>query len=137
MSSLASVRHTINTEDEFYDKENDFYDEAGPQIRKFSNEFSAAMVKSKFRKELEAEFGKQIFDLTDLELKVFKPEIMEDLQTENKLTSKYGKLIASAQIEFQGEKLTLSQLGPYTQSTDREVRKAAAAASYGFCAAGP
>ena len=134
MSSLASVRHTINTEDEFYDKENDFYDEAGPQIRKFSNEFSAAMVKSKFRKELEAESGKQIFDLTDLELKVFKPEIMEDLQTENKLTSKYGKLIASAQIEFQGEKLTLSQLGPYTQSTDREVRKAAAAASYGFFA---
>lgn len=134
MSSLASVRHTINTEDEFYDKENDFYDEAGPHISKFSNEFSAAMVKSKFRKELEAEFGHQIFDLADLELKVFKPEIVEDLQSENKLVSKYEKLIASAQIEFQGKKYTLAQLAPFMQDTDREVRKAAAAARYGFFA---
>ncbi|UTC91615.1 M3 family oligoendopeptidase [Treponema denticola] len=132
MSSLASVRHTIDTRDEFYDKENDFYDEAGPLFSKLSNEFGAEMVKSKFRAELEKEFGHQVFDLTDLSLKVFSPEIMDDLMAENKLTSKYSKLIASAQIEFQGEKRTLSQLSPFMQDMDREVRKAAAKAFYGF-----
>ncbi|MCL6345186.1 M3 family oligoendopeptidase, partial [Pectobacterium carotovorum subsp. carotovorum] len=124
--------HTIDTRDEFYDKENDFYDEAGPLFSKLSNEFGAEMVKSKFRAELEKEFGHQVFDLTDLSLKVFSPEIMDDLMAENKLTSKYSKLIASAQIEFQGEKRTLSQLSPFMQDMDREVRKAAAKAFYGF-----
>lgn len=132
MVTLVSVRHSINTSDEFYDKENDFYDEIGHQFSKLSNEFSAEMVNSKFRKELEKEFGYQIFDLIDLDLKVFKPEIMEDLQTENKLVSKYSKLIASAQIEFQGKKYTLSQLSPFMQDTDREVRKSAAKAFYSF-----
>ncbi len=134
MASLASVRHTIDTRDEFYDKENDFFDESNPLFTKLSNEFNKEMVQSKFRKELEKEFGHQIFDLTELSLKVFKPEIMEDLQTENKLTSKYSKLIASAQIEFQGEKRTLSQMSPFIQSIDRNVRKAASTAFYGFFA---
>ncbi|WP_024468940.1 M3 family oligoendopeptidase, partial [Treponema pedis] len=132
MASLASVRYTIDTRDEFYSKENDFFDETGPLFSKLSNEFSKEMVKSKFRSELEKEFGHQIFDLTELSLKVFSPEIMEELQTENKLTSKYSKLIASAQIEFQGEKRTLSQLAPFMQNMDREVRKAAAKAYYSF-----
>lgn len=57
---------------------------------------------------------------------------MDDLMAENKLTSKYSKLIASAQIEFQGEKRTLSQLSPFMQDMDREVRKAAAKAYYSF-----
>ena len=34
------------------------------------------------------------------------------MQKENKLTSDYSKLVASAQVEFDGETLTLAQLGP-------------------------
>ena len=46
------------------------------------------------------------------------------MQKENKLASDYSKLVASAQIEFDGETLTLAQLGPYAESIDRDVRKA-------------
>ena len=47
------------------------------------------------------------------------------LQEESTLQTQYQSLLASAQIEFNGEKCNLSQLGPYMQSQDREVRKAA------------
>ncbi len=134
MESLCSVRHTIDTRDEFYDKEQSYFDEIGPAFTKMTSEFGVEMLKSKFRPELEKEFGKHIFDLTELKLKIFSPEIIEDLQEENKLVSKYSKLIASAQIDFQGEKKTLSQLTPLTQDKDREVRKSAAKAYWSFFA---
>ena len=54
------------------------------------------------------------------------------LQKENKLTSDYSKLVASAQIEFDGKTLTLAQLAPYAESTDREIRKSAMETSYHF-----
>ena len=67
-------------------------------------------------------------------LKTFSPEIIEDLQQENKLTTEYSKLIASAKIQFEGEERTLSQLIPFQQSTDRNMRKRAMEASSGFMA---
>ena len=33
--TLASIRHSIDTADEFYEKENDFYDEVMPLISNF------------------------------------------------------------------------------------------------------
>ena len=39
-----------------------------------------------------------------------------------------------AQIEFDGKTLTLAQLGPYAESTDRAVRKAAREVSANFFA---
>ncbi|MBM6860961.1 hypothetical protein H9X78_10775, partial [Clostridium saudiense] len=56
------------------------------------------MVASKFREELERKYGKQLFKLLELKLKAFSKDIIEDLQIENKLSSEYVKLIASAKI---------------------------------------
>lgn len=44
---------------------------------------------------------------------------------ENKLTSEYGKLKASAQIEFDGKIYNLSSISPFIQSDNRETRKKA------------
>ncbi|CEM61934.1 M3 family oligoendopeptidase [Treponema phagedenis] len=134
MQTLAEVRHTINTEDSFYDAENDFFDECSPEFSRIENEFQKKFIASQFRTELEKEFGAHIFNLIEVQLKVFSPAIMDDLAAENKLTSKYAKLLASAQIEFMGKKRTLSQLGPFMQDKDRAVRKSASEAYYGFFA---
>lgn len=132
MMSLCSIRHSINTEDEFYKTEQDFFDENEPLFKEFFNEFNKALVTSTFRAELQAEFGEHLFNLIDLELKVFDPKIIDDLVTENKLVTEYNNLIAQAQIEFQGKTLTLSQLTPYKQDTNRQTRKEANAASSKF-----
>ncbi|MBM6618082.1 M3 family oligoendopeptidase [Bacillus suaedaesalsae] len=134
MYNICYVRHTINTTDEFYQAENDFFDEASPIMQKVSTNFYKHLVASKFRDELEAKWGKHLFNLAELELKTFSPEVIEDLQTENKLSSEYTKLVAAAKIFFEGEERTLAQLYPFTISKDRETRKAASDLYYGYFA---
>lgn len=122
METLVSIRHSIDTTDEFYDKENEYVDEISPILFGFISEFYKALVNSKFRTDLEKKYGKFLFDLAENTLKTFNEEIIPDLQEENRLSSKYSKLIASAKIQFDGEEKNLSEMVPYTQSKDRNVR---------------
>ena len=122
METLVSIRHSIDTTDEFYDKENEYIDEISPILFGFISEFYKALVNSKFRADLEKKYGKFLFDLAENTLKTFNEEIIPDLQEENRLSSKYSKLIASAKIQFDGEEKNLSEMVPYTQSKDRNVR---------------
>ena len=126
MQTLVSIRHSIDTNDEFYDKENEYMDEISPILFGFTNGFYKALVNSKFKDELIKKYGKLLFDLAENTLKVFSNEIIPDAQEENRLSSKYSKLIASAKIDFDGKELNLSQMVPYTQSKDRNVRIEAA-----------
>jgi len=127
--SIARIRNTIDTTDEFYDAEKQYANETLPKLQPASQALTMALLESPFRKDFEAAWGTLMFDNAEMRLKTFKPEIVEDLQEENKLASEYDKLIASAQIEFDGKTLTLSQFGPYFENPDREVRKAAMLAS--------
>jgi M3 family oligoendopeptidase len=125
MQSIASIRHTIDTRDEFYAAEQDFFDENSPRMQGLTTEFYRVLVDSPFRKTLEAKWGRQLFRLAETTLKTFHPSVLPLLQKENALVSTYQKLMASAEIEWQGEKLNLSQMGPYLQSVTRKVRKEA------------
>lgn len=122
MFTLASVRNSIDTTDDFYDNEKTFWDEVEPVYQGLISTYYEALVASRFKKELEDKWGKQIFTIAELSLKVFKPEIIELLQKENKLVSEYVKLTASAKIQFEGEERNLSQMTPFTQSKDRNTR---------------
>ena len=124
MFALGQIRHTLDTTDEFYDKENEYMNETAPQLMPLQQEVIKALLASPYRKEFEAAWGTIAFDKAEMELKTFKPEIVADLQEENKLVSEYDKLIASAQIEFDGKTLTLAQLTPYHEDPARSVREA-------------
>ncbi|MGB7606691.1 MAG: M3 family oligoendopeptidase [Lutisporaceae bacterium] len=132
MSEIAGIRHTIDTTNEFYKEEQDFFDEARPIYQGLISKYYYALVNSKFRNELEQKWGAQLFDIAEFTLKTFAPEIIEDLQIENKLASEYTKLTASARIDFEGEERNLSQLFPFQLSTDRNMRKKANEAKYDF-----
>jgi M3 family oligoendopeptidase len=132
MREIAGIRHTIDTTIEFYKTEQDFFDESQPIYQGIISKYYDALVNSKFRDELEQKWDKQLFSLAEFALKTFSPEIIEDLQLENKLASEYTKLIASAQIDFEGEERNLSQLVPFQLSTDRNMRKKANDAKYHF-----
>jgi M3 family oligoendopeptidase len=132
MYNLCHIRHTIDTNDEFYQQEQDFMDEAEPRVQSFVNRYYEALTESAFRPELEQRWGTQLFALADMQLKTFSPDIVEALQQENKLGSQYTKLIASAKIPFEGQDRTLAQLGPFLESKDRDMRKRAAKAQVAF-----
>jgi hypothetical protein len=109
MSTLVEIRHTINTADEYYDKEQSYWDEYSPLYSEINSVFYKELVNSKFRTQLEERLGKQFFTLAEFSLKSFSPEVIEDLQLENKLSSEYSKLTASAKIMFEGEERNLSR----------------------------
>ena len=125
MGTLVNIRHSINTEDEFYKKEQDFIDENEPNFQNLVFKYYKVLVNSRFRKELEGKWGSQVFNLAELQLKSFSEEIIDDLVNENRLTTEYDNLIASAKIEFEGETRNLSQMFPFIESKDRDVRKKA------------
>ena len=132
MATLASIRSSIDTRDKFYDEERTFFDENEPSFTEIQNRYRKAITESKFRSELEERFGAQLFALSDNALKSFDPSVKSLLQKENKLSTQYDKLLASAEIDFDGKKLNLSEFAPYTQNPDRQVRKDAALAVNGF-----
>ena len=123
--SIAYVRHTIDTRDEFYEKESDYLDEISPALQELNQKIDRALLQSRFRPQLEERFGTLLFKNMEISVRCMKPEIMELMQEENKLTSEYQKLYASATVEWQGETLPLPKLGPFMQDPDRAVRKAA------------
>ena len=122
---LAQIRHTIDTRDKFYDGEINFWNAAGPELKEYYQAWNIAMLESPFRPDFEAEYGNLMFLNTEISLKTFSPEIVPQLQRENELTTEYEKLIASAQVPFEGKTYTLSQMTPFQSDPDDERRLAA------------
>ena len=125
LATLSSVRNSIDTRDKFYDAEEEFWNEAGPELRAYDDAWTAAMLESPFRKEFAAEYGDLMFLNAEIARKAFSPAIVEELKQENQLVQDYQKLIASAQIEFEGGTYTISQLSPFKNDPDDARRLAA------------
>ena len=121
-STLAMIRHDIDTRDKFYDGEVTFWDAAGPELDEYGQEWNRAMLESPFRPQFEAEFGSLMFIDTEIALRTFSPENIPLMQKENELVTAYTKLIASAQIEFEGKTYTHSQLTPFKVDPDDDRR---------------
>ena len=125
LGTLVSIRHSIDTRDKFYDAEETFWNSAWPEVREYMQNWLDAMLSSPFRPDFEAEFGGPYFLNAEIARKAFSPEIIPELQKENDLTQAYDKLIASAQIPFEGGTYTISQMGPFQHDPDDARRLAA------------
>ena len=125
MATLAQIRNSIDTRDQFYDGEMNFWNAALPELEEYEQAWKLAMLESPFRKDFEAEYGNLMFLNTEIALKTFSPEIVPQLQKENDLTLAYSKLLASAKIPFEGGEYTLAQMGPFQSDADDARRLAA------------
>ena len=124
-ATLAQIRNSIDTRDEFYDGEMNFWNAAMPELQEYEQAWKLAMLESPFRPDFEREYGGLMFLNTEIALKTFSPEIVPQLQKENDLTLEYQKLLASARIEFEGKTYTMAQMGPFRTDPD-DVRRLAA-----------
>ena len=125
MTNLAHIRHSIDTRDAFYDGEMKFWNAALPELQEYEQAWTQAMLDSPYRTDFSAEYGDLMFVNAEIALKTFSPEIIPQLQQENELTQEYEKLLASAQIPFEGKVYTLSQLTPFKNDPDDGRRLAA------------
>ncbi len=124
-ATLASVRHSIDTRDAFYDAEEQFWNAVSPELEEYEQAWKAAMLDSPFRGDFTAEYGELMFLNAEIARKCFAPEIIPEMQQENDLMQAYEKLLASAQIPFEGKVYTLSQLEPRKTDPDDARRLAA------------
>lgn len=125
--ALSYMRYSVNTADEFYLAEKDYYDETGPQAQSLMQDYSRAMVNSPYRQELEVS-GKLLplmYRSMEVDLKSMAPCIIQEMVEENRLVSKYSQLMAGMEFEFRGEKLPRPMLMKYAKSPDRATRKEA------------
>ena len=124
-NSLAYCRYSLNTADEFYSGENDYYDEIGPAVMNYNLQYSQALLNSPFRSELEKALSPVLFKKMEVDAKAMSAEIVPDMVEENKLVSEYSKLMSSIEFEFRGEKMTRAALTGFFKSDDRNTRREA------------
>ena len=114
---IANIRRDIDTRDPFYEGEKAWYNQVGPELQPLRKAWVRATLASPFRSQLEKTYGATSFLNNELSLKTFSLEIIPDLQLENQLVSSYTRLLASAQIPFEGKVYTLAQLAPPAWAT--------------------
>nr|MCR4661882.1 M3 family oligoendopeptidase [Clostridia bacterium] len=122
---ICYIRNSIDTTDEFYEKEQAFLDENVPKLEIYVTQYAKILLQSKFRKEIDEKYGKAWLELKEMSIKAFDEKIIPELQEEAKLQTKYSKLLASAKIEFDGKINNLTQMAAYAENKDRVIRKAA------------
>lgn len=125
MQTLSSIRHSIDTRDAFYDKEEKFWNNMLPLVQEVAQQWTKTLLASPFRADFEKEYGEIMFSNAEMELKTFSPSIIPELQKENDLIQEYETLLASAQIKFGGNSYTLAQLFPFKNDENDDVRRAA------------
>ena len=130
--TIASIRHSIDTSDEFYEAEKTYYDQEGPAFDNLAVQYKKMLYASLFREEIEKVIGGPAIRNIELASKAVSEEIIPLMQEENALVTEYEKLLASASIDWEGETLNLSTIIPYLNNIDRDIRRKAAAKANEF-----
>ena len=125
-ATICSIRHTIDTTDSFYEKEQEYYDAQMPAYSNLCVAYQKLLFESPYRAELEQKIGPVAFKNMEMAMKAVSDEVIPLMQEENALVTEYEKLLAGAKIDWDGETLNLSLLTPYLTSADPAVRRKAA-----------
>ncbi|MDB4265177.1 M3 family oligoendopeptidase [bacterium] len=128
-SSLTYIRFQQNTRNEDYKAAMDECDAIAPKYADLETKFKQALLDSSFRGDLEESLTPMLFAKWECDTKSFGSVIEGDMVAEAKLQSAYTALTAGAEIEFRGEKLTISELDKFGDDADRETREGACRAN--------
>ena len=123
--SIAHVRNTMDTTDEYYDGELKWLREQLAMLTPLEVAWQKALTTSLFRKDFEAEFGKQLFRMLDADLLTEDERIIPEMIREGELCQEYSKTAAQAKTDFRGEECNFYGLLKHMESTDRQERKEA------------
>lgn len=132
MATVVEIRHTVDTSDEFYDKESEYIHRSLTEAMPYMQAFNLALLASPFKKDIDNEYGEQFLKAVKLGADSFCEKNVPLMQEENELTNRYQKLTAACKISFDGGEHNLFGILKYFSNPDREVRKQAAKAYADF-----
>lgn len=121
--SIAHVRNTMDTSDEYYDGEIRWLREQMAMLTPAGTAWKKALTGSPFRKKFEEEFGRQLFRLMDAELLTEDEKIVPEMIREGEICQQYRKTTAQASVTFRGEQCNFYGLLKHMESTDRQERR--------------
>ena len=122
MAVIAEIRHDGDMTDDYYAKENDFFNESNPIVANLKASYFDKLLASPYRNYLEDKIGKVAFKNMELDKLSVDDKILPLMQEENKLQDDYNKILATAKIDWNGDVLNLSLMNPYLTSSDLETR---------------
>lgn len=125
--TIASIRHTIDTTDAFYEAEDEYINKAYPEAMPYMQAFSLSLLNSPFKADIDKTYGEQMLKSVKLSVDSFSEKNIALMQEEAELCNRYQKLTASCKIHFDGEERNLGGMLKYFSDPDRAVRKDAAA----------
>ena len=123
--TLARIRHSIDSQDKFYQEEQNFFDETDPKVQDAVVRFYAAICATQGQEKIEARFGKEFLVTAKNSSKTSSPAVVPLLEEENRLVSEYQQLLATVKVTFDGNQYNLSEMSRFHQSADRQTRKSA------------
>lgn len=129
-NALANARFTLNTKDEYYYGEKQYYDEVTPICEVKMLDYIDAFLNSRYIAEVEKRINPVIIRSFEVRKKAVSDKIVAEMQQDNALVTEYSKFVSELTYEFRGKKITLNELRKYAQDSDRATRKEA------YCALG-
>lgn len=104
LMTIAHIRHDVNTADEFYSAEQDYYDEESPRYSNMVINYEKLLYESPYRNVLEDKIGLVAFKNMELSQKSMQEKLIPLVQEENALTTAYEKIPASAEFDWDGKR---------------------------------
>ena len=121
--ALCQILHDLDTSNEFYNEEIEFFDEASARVQELSSAVLSGLLTSPCADSLKAKYGPMIFRKAKNQREIISSEIIDDLTEESRLENEYSQKQSEAEIPLGNKTLNLSLIQPYLQSTDRNVRR--------------
>lgn len=130
LGSIANVRFCLNTTDEFYLKEKDFYDEKSPEFNVAVVGFYKAFLASPHLDEAVRDglLNPLVIKQYECGVRSSDPAIVKEMAEENRLVTEYVKIMSELTIPYAGEQLPLTKLRKFFSDKDRSVRREAMSA---------
>lgn len=125
MCSLCYIRFTLNTGDEFYAEEQQYYDAELPKLSAAAVAFNKAFLSNPHRDEALGIINPNVAKVYELAVKVMDERIVADKAEESRLITEYDRLISGTTYRYKGKSLTLSMIRKYFEDSDRRVRREA------------
>ena len=125
MTSLCNIRFTLNTTDEYYLSEKQYYDTNLPKLAAEGAKLNKAFLHNEHINEALEKINPNVAKVYELTLKTMDEKIVPDLSEESALVTEYDRLMSETLFRFGREEMPLSMLRKYFDDADREVRRKA------------
>ena len=124
-SSLAYMRWSCYTRDDYYKTEKEYYEQNYPLLSGVEIEYTKAMMNTPLRKEVEKRLPAPVYKGYEVTLKSLDEKIVPDMQEESAVVNEYSQFMSEMTIPFRGQNLPLTLLKKYMNDADRNTRREA------------